>query len=104
MLSRCSFLTKVAFVLSCIVLVSLPVWGQTFYGAVAGTVTDASNAAISGATVALVNNGTGDRRTATTSTDGAYRFVNLVPGNYRIEIEQPGFKRYTRSQITVEVE
>src|SRR5262249_41677546 len=41
---------------------------------------------------------------ATTSTDGAYRFVNLVPGNYRIEIEQPGFKRYTRSQITVEVE
>ena len=104
MLSRCSFFWRLALVVSCIVLVSLPIWGQTFYGAIAGSVNDASNAAIGGATVALINNGTGDRRTVTTATDGGFRFVNLVPGSYRIEIEQPGFKRYTRSQITVEVE
>ena len=55
-------------------------------------------------TVFKVNIGTGDRRTATTGADGAFRFVNLVPGNYRIEIEQAGFKRYSRDQIAVNVD
>ena len=36
--------------------------------------------------------------------NGSYRFVNLVPGSYRIEIEQAGFKRYTRSPLDVNVE
>ena len=38
MLSRCSFFSKLALVVSCIVALSLPVWGQTFYGAIAGEV------------------------------------------------------------------
>jgi len=67
-------------------------------------VNDTSGAVIQGATATITNAGTGERRTATTAADGAYRFVNLVPGTYRVEFEQKGFKRYTRDQVQVNVE
>jgi len=102
--SRSSSFFKLALLVSCFALLSLPLLSQSFYGSIVGTVNDSSNAAIAGATAALVNNGTGERRTAETDTAGTYRFVNLVPGNYKVEIEKPGFKRYTRDQIVVAVE
>ncbi|MFB3778987.1 MAG: carboxypeptidase regulatory-like domain-containing protein [Bryobacteraceae bacterium] len=83
-------------------IVSAP--GQTFYGSIVGTVSDASGGVVPGATVNLTNNGTGERRTASTATDGAYWFVNLVPGVYRVGVEQARFKRYTREQVEVNVE
>jgi hypothetical protein len=85
-------------------LLALPALGQTFFGSIVDTVTDASGAVIQDATATLTNNGTGERRTATTGTDGIYRFVNLVPGNYKLDLEKRGFKRYTRDQIQVNVE
>src|SRR5215471_19246407 len=77
---------------------------QAFFGSIVGNVNDTSGAALASATVVLTNIATGDRRTLTTAQDGSYRFVNLVPGKYRVDIEQPGFKRYTRDQIDVSVE
>jgi hypothetical protein len=79
-------------------------WAQTSYGSVVGTIADASHAAIPGASVALTNMGTGDRRTATSDAAGNYQFVNLIPGNYRLDVENRGFKRYSREPIRVEVE
>ncbi|MCX6627753.1 MAG: TonB-dependent receptor, partial [Candidatus Solibacter sp.] len=35
---------------------------------------------------------------------GNYRFVSLVPGAYRVDIERSGFKHLTRDEIRVEVE
>src|SRR6516225_2529197 len=78
--------------------------GQAFYGSIVGTVNDSSSAALASTTVALTNVATGDRRTVVTASDGSYRFVSLPPGAYRIEIEHPGFKRYTRDQVDVTVE
>ena len=78
--------------------------GQAFYGSIVGNVNDSSGAALVSATVALTNIATGDRRAVITASDGSYRFVNLVPGTYRIEIEHTGFKRYTRGAIDVSVE
>src|SRR5712691_9802464 len=91
-------------VLSTFLLLTASVSGQTFYGSIVGTVTDASSAAVQGATVALSNNGTSERKSAETDAAGAYRFVNLVPGNYKVEVERPGFERYARDQIVVAVE
>jgi Carboxypeptidase regulatory-like domain len=79
-------------------------FGQTFYGSILGTVTDPSGAPISGASVTVTNNGTGEHRTAQTSSSGDYQFLNLVPGNYKIDIENTGFKHYTRDNITVQVD
>jgi hypothetical protein len=78
--------------------------GQAFYGSIVGTVNDSSGAALASTTVTLTNSATGDRRQVATASDGSYRFVNLVPGTYRLEIEHAGFKRYTRDQIDVSVE
>ena len=77
---------------------------QTFYGSIVGMVTDPTGAAIEGAKVTLTNIGTGGTRTAMTVTDGIYQFVDLVPGNYKVDIEKTGFKRYIRDQIQVNVE
>src|SRR5215471_16428670 len=77
---------------------------QTFFGSILGTVTDATGAAVPAASVTLINTGTSERRAGQTDADGAYRFVNLVPGGYRLEIEKPGFRRLTREPIQVEVE
>src|SRR5262249_48028223 len=79
-------------------------FGQTFYGSIVGTVADASGGAVPAATVTLLNLGTADRRTMASDETGNYQFVNLVPGQYRIEVEKPGFRRFSRDPITVEVQ
>ena len=69
-----------------------------------GTITDSSGANMAGAKVTITNNSTSERRDATTGNDGGYRFVNLIPGTYHIDVEQTGFKRYSRDGIGVAVE
>ena len=49
-----------------------PVRAQTSYGAIVGTVIDATRAAIPGASVTLGNIGTAERRTATTDAAGVH--------------------------------
>jgi Carboxypeptidase regulatory-like domain/TonB dependent receptor len=78
--------------------------GQSTYGSVIGLVTDPSGAAISGAQVTLTNSGTGDKRVQPTGGDGLFSFVNLAPGNYRVDIEKQGFKRLTREPVVVQVQ
>ena len=91
-------------VLFFVLLLVTPLGGQTFYGSIVGNVTDASNAPIQGAAVTLLNNGTGARQAAQTAASGEYRFVNLVPGQYRVDVEKTGFKHLTRDAVPVEVE
>src|SRR5438309_5920691 len=91
---------SVAFVLSTCSFLQ----GQSTYGAVTGSVTDPSGAAITDAKVTLTNLGTAETRTQPTNADGLYSFVNLIPGNYKIDVEKPGFKRITRTPVTVQVQ
>src|SRR5438270_4090298 len=77
---------------------------QTFYGSIVGAVADASGGTIQGAKVTVTNNATGEQRNAASSEDGSFRFVNLIPGTYKVEVEQPGFKHYMRDGIAVAVE
>jgi len=78
--------------------------GQTFYGSMVGTVSDATGAAIPGTAVTLTNLGTTVKRTIESDTSGSYQFVNLIPGRYRVEAEKAGFKHFTREPIVVEVQ
>jgi len=77
---------------------------QSFFGTVVGTINDASGAAVPGAAVAIINAGTSERRTAQTDADGNYQFVNLTPGQYRVEVEKQGFRRLVRENVVVEVQ
>jgi hypothetical protein len=78
--------------------------GQSTYGSIAGTVVDSSGAAMPSAQVTLTNIGTAEKRTQTTGPDGLYTFVNLIPGNYRLEAKKEGFKGFVREPIVVQVQ
>src|SRR5437879_9141794 len=77
---------------------------QSTYGTIVGSVVDSSGAAITDANVTLTNLGTSEKRTQSSGSDGLFTFVNLFPGQYRIDVEKQGFKHLTRSPITVEVQ
>ncbi len=72
-------------------------------GAIAGSVTDPSNAALPGATVTLKSVGTNKEDTVTTGEDGRFRFTNLQPGTYSVSVGASGFADYKQSEIVVEV-
>src|ERR1700758_1724168 len=78
--------------------------GQSTFGSISGTVSDASGAAVPDAQVTLTNTATSAKETFTTGHDGLYSFVNLTPGEYRIDVEKPGFKHLTREPIVVQVQ
>lgn len=81
----------------------LPLAAQVTSGSIAGQVTDASQAILQGATVTLINEGTGAQRTAKTDTSGAYVFPLVAPGQYRLRAEATGFRTYEVSGLQVQV-
>jgi hypothetical protein len=88
-----------------LVLVNAPkLYGQTTFGSVVGNVSDPTGAAVAGTEVTLTNLGTNEKRTATTNNDGLYQFVNVLPGQYSVEVQKTGFKRVLRSPVTVETQ
>jgi Carboxypeptidase regulatory-like domain/TonB-dependent Receptor Plug Domain/TonB dependent receptor len=60
--------------------------------ALSGTVTDPSGAAIPNVIVTITNNDNGQVRTATTGSDGVYKFNLLQPGTYKVRFSAAGFK------------
>jgi len=85
-------------------LVAAAASGQTFFGSIVGSVTDPTGSAVPQASVSLINQGTSDKRIALSDSSGNYQFLNLVPGQYKIEIEKTGFRRILRDGVTVEVQ
>ena len=68
-----------------------------------GIVTDSSGAAVSGAKVAAINAGTNIRHESQADSSGVYTIPALVPGEYRLEVSQSGFKREVLSGIILQV-
>ena len=64
--------------------------------AVAGSVYDATGAAIPHATVTISNLDTGSQDKLATSEDGLYAFVGIPAGRYALEVSKPGFKLFAR--------
>jgi len=79
------------------------VGAQTAFGTVVGNVTDPSGALVSGATVILTSDATGQTHGMKTTSAGTYSFVNLDPGNYTLKVEQTGFMTLKRTAVVVQV-
>jgi outer membrane receptor protein involved in Fe transport len=91
-------------VLSLMTICAPPLLAQSAgTAALTGTVTDATGAVVPNATVTLTNTGTNQTRTATTGSDGAYRFNLIEPGTYRARFGATGFKTAEVASITVNV-
>jgi hypothetical protein len=70
-------------------------------GGLAGKVTDTSGGAVANASVTATSADSGQAQTATTGTDGTYRFNALPPGNYRVKFEAAGFNAVETPSATV---
>jgi carboxypeptidase family protein len=87
-----------------------PMSGQSLgnAGTIEGSVVDPSGAAVVGAAVTIHNALTGYRQSAATDTDGAFRFSNIPPNPYHMEVAAPGFAAFAedvaiRSAVPVQV-
>jgi hypothetical protein len=87
----------------CVLLASLPLFGQTYNGRILGTVTDQTGAALTGAEVVITDVERGVTRTLTTDQAGEYVAPDLSPGIYKIRAAAKGFKAVERRNIQLEV-
>ena len=95
-------LTAVIFLISLIILISsLSVIGQTTFGRISGTVTDANGAAVPNATVTVSNAATNFSRTASTDSSGFYTITNIPVGKYTVTVEMQNFKKAVRQDNVV---
>ncbi|MBI3475445.1 MAG: TonB-dependent receptor [Acidobacteria bacterium] len=78
-------------------VLSLFLQAQTITGTISGDVTDSTGAVVAGATVTVQNIGTGETRTATTTSTGSYRIPDLSIGKYKVTTGAQGFKSVTRT-------
>ena len=74
---------------------------QLVRGFVSGTVTDAQDAVVVGATVTITNKATNISRNTVTNEVGFYRFAAVEPGEYTVEYSLPGFETRRVASITV---
>src|SRR5258707_12346503 len=92
---------RLAFV--CLLILSVIVLGQSDRGTVTGTVADPGGAVVANAQIELRNSETGAVYQAATTTTGNYTLAQLPTGTYEISVTVPGFKKYVRQNIAVEV-
>jgi len=83
-------------------LLSLPVFAQN--ASLVGTIRDAQEAMVPGASVTITNLDTGVAITVKSDTSGTYEFPRVRPGRYSLRVEQAGFKSFVQSPIVLAVE
>jgi hypothetical protein len=92
-------------VLSILCLAGLPIaYAQNVYAAIHGTVTDATGAVLTNASITVVNTSTNITTTATTDSKGYYILPQLqVGGPYQVTIAALGFQKFIQSNLTLNV-
>jgi len=76
-------------------------FAQSTGGRIRGTVTDSTGGAITGAKLSITNQANGLERDTETGTNGEYIFLEVPVGTYDVAINQPGFKKYLRKGIVL---
>src|SRR5665213_4163487 len=90
-------------VLSLLFAFSVPLHAQ-FGASLSGTVLDPTGAAISKATVTLMNPATQVKQISITNDTGAYHFNELAPGQYTLEVEAQGFGTHNVTDLALAAE
>src|SRR5260221_7291832 len=88
-------------VLTALVCCASALYAQTSFGRISGSVTDASGAAVPGATIKIINTETQTARAVETDDNGFYTVTNLPVGPYTLEAAQKGFQTRQLTGITV---
>jgi hypothetical protein len=88
-----------ASVLACLILIASAALGQIVTSKIMGKVTDAERTPLPGVTVEAKSPAMVGTATAVTDAGGFYRFLSLVPGNYKLTFILAGFKSLVRDNV-----
>lgn len=83
------------------VFAALTIYGQTFRGAINGTVTDQTGAVIANASVTAMEKSTSVSYNTLTTSNGEFAFQDLPVGEYSVTVVASGFDKETVSNVTV---
>jgi hypothetical protein len=89
--------------LVCLLGVVCTAFAQSDRGTITGTISDPAGAVIANAAVEAKNVATGAVYNAASSATGNYTVAQLPAGAYELSVTVPGFKKYVRENLTVEV-
>src|SRR5437870_6873011 len=87
----------------CVLVFAGSALAQGDRGTITGTVADATNAVIPGASITATNSQTTAKYETVSTETGNYTLAQLPAGTYDLTVELPGFKKYVRQGITVMV-
>jgi hypothetical protein len=79
------------------------VFGQAQTGEILGVVTDATGAAVPGASVTITSSDTGIARSVKTDDQGRYDASDLNIGNYQVQVEMQGFSPVVQKGLALSV-
>src|SRR2546430_8769198 len=95
---RFSFALAVALLFACGAFAQ-----STTDGAIGGTVTDSSGAAVPNAKVIVKSNGTNAEETVMTDDTGYFRVGKLQPATYTVTVDAQGFAPFKAERVVVQV-
>src|SRR5580658_1672502 len=72
-------------------------------GSITGVVRDRAQAVVAGAKIQITNVQTNFTEVTTSAADGSYHFLALTAGTYQITATSAGFRPYTATDITLQV-
>lgn len=90
-----------AILLGLSILAIRPAHADELYGRVRGIVSDSTGAVLPGVQVKLTNVGTNTTEQLASGPDGAFEFINLKPGTYKLNAAKAGFKGFEATSIQV---
>jgi hypothetical protein len=88
-------------VTTAILFISGLAYSQAQTGSLSGSVLDANDAAVPGASVDVRETRTGATAHTVSSDAGLYVFPSLAPGVWTVSAEKPGFKKLVRTEIEI---
>lgn len=74
---------------------------QVLKAQILGTISDQSGAIVPGVKITITESRTNFQRNADTNEAGNYFFVNLDPGDYKVEAEKQGFNKALRAGVNL---
>ncbi len=85
-------------------LASLPLYGQSSTASILGVVQDSTGAVVPAAAVTATHQATNQVFRTATGTEGYYEIPALPVGEYRVEVEVPGFQRVVKADVLVQAD
>ena len=87
----------------CLFLQAAAALAQSDRGTITGTISDPAGAVVAGAPVEAKNTETGAVSSVGSASTGNYKLAQLPAGAYEMAVTVPGFKKYVRKDIVVQV-